>query len=78
MKKFELIDITQPKDGYTVYKDYYWLCKEGLPQQALFYKGVYPQCNKVEAILKRGFDLTSVDYFVGAVFIPIAYVKPFE
>jgi hypothetical protein len=49
--KFHTIDITVIVDQAVVYKDYYWLCKDNDPKQALMF-GKSPQCNKLKNILE--------------------------
>lgn len=53
--RFHTIDVTIAKDQCIVYKDYYWLCKNGDPKQALMYSKS-PQCNRNKAVLEYGLE----------------------
>lgn len=75
-KRYKIVDVTQPKDGYEVYKDYFWLCVDGDPEKALLYKGLYPQCNKSVLAAEMGLAKSSLPKNISIVHIPIAYVKP--
>lgn len=74
-KKYKIVDVTEPKDGYEVYKDYFWLCVDGKPEKALLYKGLYPQCNKSVLALEFGFVKSGLPKNISVVHIPVAYVK---
>lgn len=77
-EKIKFHDITQPKSGYTVYVNKYWLCDEN-PSKAIFY-GNSAQCNDDEQIMLRsGFgnlcelnDRLKINAKI--IFVPIAYV----
>jgi hypothetical protein len=77
--KIKFHDITQPKSGYKVYVNKYWLCDKN-PSRALFY-GSSAQCNNDEQImLKAGLgrnilelnEKLNIDAKV--IFVPVSYV----
>lgn len=78
MHSFTTEDITQPKEGRIVFENKYWLCENGDPTKALFYKGVYPQCNKCRRIMigLKGLSQRNFDAPIEIIFIKTAYVKP--
>ena len=81
MHNFTIENALEPKDGYLVYTDKYWLCVDGDPTKALFYQGLYPQCNcriRAEGLLWRLNRYPDAPKNVSIVLIKIAYVKPFE
>lgn len=51
MSQYNFKNIVEPKSGLIVYRDAYWLCKDGDETQALFY-GNSPQANKNRKILE--------------------------
>lgn len=73
-KDFTTKDITQPIAGYTVYRNNYWICKNGDITKALFYKDKYPQCNKNKAIIDWGWNKEIFDD-CEAVYVEVAFVK---
>lgn len=67
-------DVTVPKDNLIVYKDYYWLCEEGKPQNACFF-GSSPQCNKDKRVAEMVLNNCYADAkCISIIFIEIAYV----
>lgn len=71
-------DVTMPLNGLIVKCNHWWLCTEGDPKRALFwkvdsYKACFdsPQCNVDKRILEHLSDDPSNAV---PVFIPIAYV----
>lgn len=75
---YTTIDVTQPKDGYTVRTNYYWLCVNGDPTKALFYKKLYPQCNKNKYISEKHGIKELNGETVSVIFIPVAYIKEIQ
>jgi len=72
-------DVTQAMNGLTVKRNHWWLCVDGDPKRALFwkvrsYKSQFdsPQCNVDKRIVEH---LNEVPGVVPT-FIPIAYVPP--
>lgn len=75
-KKVPYVDLINPKDGYVVYLDYWWVVTPD--SEVLFYtaRGAYsPQCNKNERIVQM---LCKNKHYDGCrpVYVPVAYVKP--
>ncbi len=77
--KIKFHDVTEPKSGYTVYVNKYWLV-DGDAKRALFY-GNSAQCNNDEEIMKRcGFfrnlpelkEKLKIEPKI--VFVPVSYV----
>ncbi len=76
-KNYNYKDVTEPKSGWVVLRDHYWICKDGDPTHALFFNNI-PQCNLNEKIVngKCGInrkDLNDVSN-LSVVYIDIAYV----
>lgn len=71
---FSTIDVTKPISGRVI-TDSYWLCKDGDPKQAVFYKEKYPQYNRQKEIIDRGVDLVEkeANCTIKVVFIKVAY-----
>lgn len=71
---FELRDVTKASTGKIVYSNYYWICKDGDPKQALYY-GDAPQCNLNEDLASKYADILDkkLNYSVSPVFLEIAY-----
>jgi hypothetical protein len=80
MHSFTTEDVTQPKEGYEVYANKFWLCENGDPTKALFYRGIYPQCNKCRSIMKQskahGERYPDAPKPIEIIFIKTAFVKP--
>ena len=70
-----MIDVTQPKEGYRVALNRYWLCTEGDLTRAIFF-GNSPQCNTKESISRMGIVLAKdgTGWPVDVVFAPISYI----
>ncbi len=75
--KFEIRDVTKPKNGLIVYSNSYWICIDGNPGKALFY-GTSPQCNNnkliSETLLKNKQVYPDNLGNLQVVFIEIAFV----
>ena len=78
-KKINYHDITEPKNGYIVYVDKYWICDE-VPERALFY-GTSPQCNSSKEVIERAGLFRTYDELKEKlnirpkiIWMPIAYV----
>lgn len=70
-------DVTEPMNGAIVKRNHWWLCVDGDPKRALFYKvSSYkvsfsaPQCNTDKRIVESLNEMENVK----ATFIAIAYV----
>jgi hypothetical protein len=76
-KPFNIKDITEPKQGYIVYKDHFWLCVDGDPKQALFYKDM-PQCNADKRVHEWALKTENYVGFsnLQITFIALAYLPP--
>lgn len=70
-QKLDYRDIVTPFNGAIVMMDYWWLCKNGDPRMAAFYKKVYPQCHHKCFVVKN--HEFSKDENLVPVFIKIAY-----
>lgn len=76
MLKYDFRDVTEPKNGYILCKDHYWLCENGDEKQALFILDA-PFCNTDINVMEWGM----LNYIkcgienVKPVLIPIAYIK---
>lgn len=74
-KDFTCIDVTTAKHGYEVFVNMYWLCKDGDPKQALFYKGIYPQCNRNIKVIEYSVNNYKLGFSVTPVFMETAFIK---
>lgn len=74
MQDYTVKDITDPKEGYIVFKNRYWVCQDGDPTKALFYKQKYPQCNHNSLVVKNGLESYPKQYNALVVFVPTAYI----
>ena len=64
-------DITEPFNGANVITDCWWLCKNGDPRMAAFYKKAYPQSHRdFFVVAKHDF---SKDENLVPVFVRVAY-----
>jgi hypothetical protein len=75
--KFVEKDVTEPLNGLTVKRNHYWLCADGDPKRALFYKVDSwksqfdaPQCNTDRRVVDAINDIPGAEI----IFIPVAYV----
>ena len=77
---YSTIDVTKPVYGRKVITGSYWLCKDGDPKQAVFYKEKYPQCNTQKAIIERGIELAEkeANCTIKVVFIEVAYAPDYH
>lgn len=71
LKDYVERDVTEPRNGLTVMANSWWLCVDGDPKRALFYKGSFPQCNTNKYIVERLNKLEGVI----PTYIPTAYVR---
>lgn len=71
---YNTVDVETPINGRVFIMDTYWLCKDGDPKQAIFFKQT-TQCNKhlsiPERMLKHTKEKTGWD--IEVVFMPVAY-----
>lgn len=73
---YTIKDVTEPKTGYTVKADCYWLCEDGDPKKALFHNQT-AQCNKDKRITDWVYKgAYKSDASLQVIFIPIAYIPP--
>lgn len=75
IKNFTFKDVTKAEDGFTIFKNSYWACLNGDPQQALFFKNIFPQCNKNKDLVDRFYGKGLEGVNIETVFLETAYAK---
>jgi hypothetical protein len=73
-KGYNTIDVTNPKQGWVVVREVYWLCKDGDEKQAIFFNDT-AQCNKNIQIPERMLEYTKqkTGWDIQIVFIDMAF-----
>lgn len=79
MSDFHFKDVTKPIPGMVVFGPAYWLCKNGDPTQALFWRE-FPQCNSNAEVTQRYLSEPMYQNIGGLVptFIEMSFVGPFK